>query len=328
MTAPRQEVTDVVVVGAGMAGIMAARIAHEAGLEVTVLDKGRAPGGRMATRRIDGARFDHGAQHFSVRSDSFRSLVDDLAREGIVREWFRSGSLTRPERGVEARHAGVEGMRGIVTHLAAGLDVRTGITVERLRYERGRVSVNAAGLTVAGRSVVLTPPVPQCVRLLDVSAIEPNEQLVGALRAVTYDACLAVMAVLDRPSGLPDGHRAVNGEIVAWIADNQHKGISAEPAVTIHGAPAFSETHLDAAPARWVADLVAAAGELVAPRVIGATGHRWRYAQPRMTLDSGCAVIEGPAPIVLAGEVFAGARIEGAFQSGSAAGAEVVHRLG
>jgi predicted NAD/FAD-dependent oxidoreductase len=51
----------IVVVGAGLAGLTAARSLVAGGHDVLVLDKGRSPGGRMATRRIGGATFDHGA---------------------------------------------------------------------------------------------------------------------------------------------------------------------------------------------------------------------------------------------------------------------------
>ncbi|NIR36133.1 MAG: FAD-dependent oxidoreductase, partial [Actinobacteria bacterium] len=49
------------VIGAGMAGLTAARLLTDRGADVLVVDKGRAVGGRMATRRVGDAAFDHGA---------------------------------------------------------------------------------------------------------------------------------------------------------------------------------------------------------------------------------------------------------------------------
>ncbi len=329
MTALRPgEPVDIVVVGAGMAGITAARASAADGFRVIVVDKGQAVGGRMATRRIDGARFDHGAQHFSARSPEFAALVDELKRQRIVREWYRSASVGRPERGVEVRHTGADGMRGVVDHLAAGLDVRTSVTVERLRYEKQRVIVETTIGDIPTQAVVLTPPVPQIKALLAASVIVVGGGLNADLDHVRYDPCLAVMATLHRSSSLRDGHLAIPGGPVAWIGDNHHKGISAVPAVTIHGSPAFSATYLEAEPEAWVGDLVAAAQPHLGSAVIAATGHRWRFAQPQTTLSSGFAVLDGPAPIVLAGEVFAGARVEGAFASGAAAASELIERLG
>jgi len=66
----------VVVIGAGMAGLTAARLIADAGHVVSVLDKGRRAGGRMATRQLAGGAFaDYGAQFFTVRSEAFSVVV-------------------------------------------------------------------------------------------------------------------------------------------------------------------------------------------------------------------------------------------------------------
>ena len=49
-----------IVVGAGISGLLAADALHREGYDLTVLDKGRGVGGRMATRRVGGGTFDHG----------------------------------------------------------------------------------------------------------------------------------------------------------------------------------------------------------------------------------------------------------------------------
>ena len=57
-----------IIIGAGMAGMAAARTLVNANLPVLVLDKGRGISGRMATRRWGDATFDHGAQYFSAKT--------------------------------------------------------------------------------------------------------------------------------------------------------------------------------------------------------------------------------------------------------------------
>ncbi len=52
--------SDLLVVGAGLSGVTAAVTAQQAGVNVQVVDRGRAIGGRMASRRLrdTGTAFD------------------------------------------------------------------------------------------------------------------------------------------------------------------------------------------------------------------------------------------------------------------------------
>jgi hypothetical protein len=314
------EPTDVIVVGAGMAGLTTARELNRTGVSTTVLDKGRVPGGRMATRTIDGARFDHGAQHFSARSEQFQRRVDELRNAGIVSEWYRADSRTAPDRLQEPRLVGAGGMRRIPEHIANGLDVQTSVTVDKLHRNASTITAVSGDTAVAhGSALVLTSPVPQLLNLLRVSDLLPGSDIVDPLVSVTYNPSLAVMANLDAPSGLPDGHVAEPAKDVAWVADNQNKGTSELPALTIHSTADFALGHLDSDPKQWTRQLVDRVAPTLDGRIIGAVGHRWLYAEPQTTFDSGAIALGSDVPIVLAGEVFAGAKVEGAFLSGLAA---------
>ena len=56
------ESRDVVIIGAGLTGLVAARVLSGAGLDVVVLDTADAPGGRIRTDRVDGMLLDRGFQ--------------------------------------------------------------------------------------------------------------------------------------------------------------------------------------------------------------------------------------------------------------------------
>jgi phytoene dehydrogenase-like protein len=72
---PEQD-TDVVVVGAGLAGLAAALRLRAAGLAVQVLEAAPEVGGRVRTDLVDGFRLDHGFQIISPGYPALRRLVD------------------------------------------------------------------------------------------------------------------------------------------------------------------------------------------------------------------------------------------------------------
>ncbi len=307
----------VLIIGAGMSGLAAARRLRTGGFPVTLVDKSRVVGGRMATRRFGGGAGDQGAQHISVRTDAFAVEMERLVDDGVATEWLRSPSITRPERGVEPRYAGVGGMRRIPERLAEGLDVITGTRIGRLAFDGAHVTavdVDGRAVATAG-SVIVTPPLPQALDLLEVSGLDRPVDLDG----VAYHASLTVLATLDAPSAIPGGHVAPPGSIVGWIADNEHKGVSEVPSITVQSTAAFAARHIEGDRDAWAALLLEAARPHHSGTPIATHAHAWRYAEPTSTFDEGARRVDAPAPLVLAGEVSAGARVEGAWTSGVAA---------
>ncbi|MEY9947046.1 NAD(P)/FAD-dependent oxidoreductase [Kitasatospora sp. GAS1066B] len=77
----RADDPDVVVVGAGLAGLAAARSLASAGLQVQVLEATERIGGRMAGQQLDGYRLDHGGQ---LLNTGFPELVRRLDLDGLA----------------------------------------------------------------------------------------------------------------------------------------------------------------------------------------------------------------------------------------------------
>ena len=320
------------VVGAGLAGLMAGRTLAEAGHEVVLLDKGRSPGGRLATRRIGAATLDHGAQFFTVRSDEFGSHVERWVDGGLVTEWCRGFAMDDGH----PRYAVAGGMNALGKHLAAELDVRCSRLVFALR--RGHTSPWSVGLddgtAIAADAVVLTCPLPQSFSLLITAGVELPQEL----RSTDYDRTLSLLAVLDRPPAIPAPGGVQEGdETFGFIGDNQAKGISAVPAVTFHARPDWSLERWDRPRDEVHAELIERAGPwLGSATIVESQVKRWRFAAPQKIWPDRCwaatdasdapgtADTPGlpiPGPLVLAGDAFAGPRVEGAALSGLAAGA-------
>jgi predicted NAD/FAD-dependent oxidoreductase len=231
--------------------------------------------------------------------------------------WFRTARA--PDEG-EPRFVGIGGMRTIPEHLAEGLDLRTGVTISGVGQAAASiVAVANNGEAIEAAGVILTPPVPQLLALVDAGDLEVPTEVRSRLEAVRYHACLAVMAELDGPSGLPRGHRSAVEGPIAWLGDNQDKGTSTTPALTIHSSARFAAEHLEGDPDDWTRSLCAAAAGHIDATIIQASGHRWCFAKPHTTFADGAIALAGDAHVILAGEVFARAKVEGAFLSGLAA---------
>ncbi len=328
----------VLIIGAGLAGLTAAdalTVGAGAGppIEVTIVDKAKGPGGRLATRRIGGATLDHGAQFFTVRSDDFRARVDRWLADGVVEEWCRGFEQTDGY----PRYRAAGGMNHLGKHLAAELADRVTL-VARQRAEaiiagpdRWAVTYEAATRDVdEADAIIATPPIPQTVELLRAGAALPGGELGERLTGTAYHKVLAILATVDPAPGLPSpgALQRPDHPIFTFVADNQAKGISDEAAVTFHLAHALSAELWDAADDEVLARVDDELRTVLGPAAVTEIQvKRWRYAGPAIpSPEHSLQIAARPGPLLLAGDAFAGAKVEGAFLSGLDAG-RAVHRL-
>jgi renalase len=316
-----------IVVGAGISGLLAADSLRQENWNVTVLDKSRGVGGRMATRRVGGGTFDHGAQFFTVRGERFAGLVDGWLGAGAAAEWSRgfADAEGKPNEDGHPRYRGAAGMTSIPKHVARVLEVRSGERAVRVdAHADGWDVACESGLRFESAALVLAMPVPQALDLISSGDYRLPKGDKRKLEAVSYDPCLALMVVLDGPGGVPEpGGMQIKGEPLDWIGDNQRKGISDLPAITIHAGPEWSRVHFEDGEAEVTEDLISFAGDRLdtdlASLVVESSLARWRYswvtnAHPEPFL----AASEAP-PLLFCGDAFGQPKVEGAALSGLAA---------
>lgn len=311
----------VVVIGAGISGLVAAHELVAAGAEVAVVDKGRSVGGRLATRRIGDARLDHGAQFFTVRTPAFQRRVDDWVDRGLVHVWNHGFDPDASDG--HPRYVASNGMNSLAKDLAAGLDASPCSIETSTMAFTVRSADSAAGWDVviddatvrSGDAVILTSPLPQSLALLVDSGVEMD----GTLMRTEYDRTIGLLVTLDGASAVPATGGVHDGDdVFSFIGDNRSKGVSPTHAVTFHANPGWSETHwndddtlidtLSAAAQRWLGDA----------RIVEAQVKKWRLATPRSIWPDPCWV-SADGHIVMAGDAFAGPKVEGAHNSGLAA---------
>lgn len=318
MTTSLQHDTEILILGAGMAGLSAATELQRAGRRVLVLDKGRSVGGRMATRRMGEAVFDHGAQFLTARSGRFQAKLGGMVENGSVVEWCRGFA---EQADGHPRWRGNPGMTAVPKLLAEGIEVRLEKRIVSLSVTAaGWLARTKAGETFTATALLLTPPVPQSLALLEAGGFELIKPMRTQLEAIEYERCLVVLAVLDGPSQISSsgGRQFMDGPI-AWLADNQLKGISPQPAVTIHAGHAFSVEHWEDDRQESGRELLLAAAPWLGAAVKEFQVHAWRYSKPLRAEECDCLLAHEAPPLIFAGDAFAGSRVEGAALSGWAA---------
>lgn len=313
----------IAIIGSGLAGIAAARTLRAAGREVLLLDKGRAPGGRLATRRteVEGTRlqWDHGAQYLRARGPGFAAALAE------------AGAAPWPDA---QRRVGVPGMSAVPRALAAGLPIRLGRHAGALSGGPGAWTIAhwdaaearpGAPLPASApvhegpfAAVILAMPAPQAMDLF----AQHWASGAAALAGIRHAPCWTVMAGFATPPALPDILRP-GGEEIGWAAHEGAKPGRAEGAGcwVIQATPVFTRRHLEAPGEAVIEMLLTALGRHAAaplPALRHARAHRWRYALVEQGLGTPCLWDAGLG-LGVAGDGCPGGHAEAAWDSGTAA---------
>ncbi len=276
----------VAVIGAGISGLACARTLRDHGIEVRVFDKGRRPGGRLATRESrdqTGVFFDHGAQYFTAHDDRFARYVASWAEDGVVATWhgrvvdIPADGAVHERPAAAPRWVGVGGMNAVAAHVAADVEVECGVRVDGLtRREDGwwltvewlgepaaqgpdAGAPNVRALEVRAPefgpfdAVVLTVPPVQAVPLLS-RADAPKLQT--AAESAEMLPCWTLMVELAAPLGVDfEGARFVAGDAESpSTSDGALAWIKRQDSTRSTGAGPSGERWVLQASAAWSAE--------------------------------------------------------------------------
>ncbi len=313
------------IVGAGMAGLGAARTLVASGHEVVVFEKSRGFGGRCATRRVNGYVFDTGATIVSpLKSPLEEVMLNDLSTEGLVvvdkpifMHSFGRITAVDPQRGAPTRYAYQEGMNTLGKRLADGLDVRLETRVEGLEQPKD------GGYALGGETfdaVVLTPPLPQTEEILEQSGIKAK---LGNSR---YRMCLSIMLGFDRPLEKPY-HALLDpdqSQPLTWLSletvkvPGPFRAPEGHSAVVAQMSARYSRYSFEKDDEKIIKDTVVDVSRILgkefgSPTVAGVM--RWRFSHVSNTLSFESVNMLG-SKIVIASDGLVGARLQHAYETG------------
>jgi renalase len=308
----------IAVIGAGVAGTFAARGLAEAGERVTVFDKGRSIGGRLAQRRRAGAVFDHGAQFIRPRDPLLERFLAAGVEAGVVARW--------PAAEIDERrvYVGTPGMSTPLKQLLAEVPVETNCRIVRLAHDGEGWRLEDAGGVRHGPFtfvVIAIPPVQAKELLASIEGGAPSV-LQAAVEKARLAPCWALLMAFDPPLELEGfDARSVDGGPISWLARNTSKpGRAGRDAWTVHASPEWSIEHLEGTP-EAVAPLLLEAFRAVTGigdvKPCHVEAHRWRYALVTEPVGT-AALFDRASGLGICGDWCLGGKVEAAFLSGRA----------
>jgi predicted NAD/FAD-dependent oxidoreductase len=313
--------------------MMCARTLADHDFRVTIFEKSRGVGGRMATRRSkDGCQFDHGAQYFTARDVRFRQYVESWIDNGIVKPWrgrivvLENGDI-KGEKGGTERFVAVPQMNAICKYLANDLDIRLRTCISPLQREGNTWRVlDDEGNTMGHFDVaVVSAPAVQTADLL-----REVPGLANCAQDSVMHGCWAVMLSFPKSLKLDFAGAFVHRSPLSWIARNSSKPKrpAAPETWVLHASAEWTHAHLDESEDRIVELLQDAFWTAVGlpPRTTSSSiAHRWRYAIPLEPLTQPY-LFDAEMQVAACGDWCAGPRVEGACLSGALVAGRVMEQ--
>lgn len=320
----------VAVIGAGLAGLSCARTMRRAGYFVEVFEQDRIIGGRIATTRLGGETYDHGAQYVTARSGGFRAYLDEITGLGYAARWSPRASLNGEEGAGQMLpwYVGTPGMASMVRPLAESVRVHTGRRVHTLeRRDRNWHAWFEDESSVGPfQAVAVAVPAAEAQNLLG-----RLDDLVAPLSRVRMAPCWSLIVRLD-DKVLPDQDVYSDmSETIRWIARNNTKPGRSQSgdSIVIHASPTWSRETEDLDPECIAEELWGEASHLLAlppVRPVRMTAHLWRHGLVNSSLgETYLYSTEHKAGI--AGDWCFGRLAEHAFESGDRLGKAIIGSL-
>ncbi len=334
---------DVIVIGAGMAGLICAQQLKQAGLDVSIVEKSAGVGGRMATRRLQGTWVDHGAQLISIKSDSFDRFIRKLQEKQIVQEWTRNvyqlsdAGLFPPDADKRhTRYCCPLGMTAIAKYLSNELSIINNTRVIGVNHNDTRWQLLTDRQEVLEtKAIVSTMPAPQFLPVFE-EVLSPASSFLQAVQSVKFAPSVTIMAGYNPSNAVPvewQAIRCVNDPILDWISydSSKHPDKSSQPVFVLQSTAEFAKQSMEE-PDLEIAGkpLLNQVGKLLAKWLANPEWwqvHRWRYALAEESLGVSCLSTAIPLALVCAGDWCAGKNIEAAYHSGLAAAESAIELL-
>lgn len=311
---------NIAIIGAGIAGLtIANQLKHIA--NVTVFEKSRGFGGRIATRTASKFKFDHGAQFFTARHPKFIDFIQKLLAADVVDIWQGRFIELAHQQQLSNRfwttnnphYVGVPTMNAIGKYLAQNIDVELNTKIVRIECNGSWQLFNSKYDCVGQFDwVIMAIPPAQVLELLP-----QNCSFYQDIVKVKMAACFSLMLGFNDVLDLGFDAALVSETDISWISVNSSKpNRNSATALLVHSTNKWADSNLHTDFEQVKQYLLTELTRIIAiPQVIPHIDlHLWRFANLNKQ-DIMLECFDSDMQLIACGDWCYQGRIEAAFLS-------------
>ncbi len=301
----------IAIIGTGLSAIFSAiHLRKNTDLEINLFDKARGLGGRLATRRAEGGKFDHGAQYFSIERINNLPEIQMLINEGVINNIEDKDIYFSPD-----------GMTNIAKKLLTDFNIFKEHKLVSIDKENENYKLFFEnGSTFNSDYIIMSCPMPQSLEILNKSKIDYDNNLIKDLEDLSYFPCIVVMIKSENKLSNLEKHIGtdVDSKDISWIGDNYGKKVSSiENYYTIQCSPEFSYENFENEYDETNKKLKHEMEKIFGSNYQILSNHKWRYSIPKNFYQGdNSLVINQKNFLGLCGDIFTNGRFDGAITSG------------
>lgn len=324
------------IIGASISGLIAGKRLADEGHEVTIIEKSRSLGGRLATTNLDNIDLDYGIPHFAANTQTFQSFIKDLKAKGEVKDWTEEFSLydgtefheMDPNSDPQMHYIGTGGNQSIAKSLSRWVDIKSeekagGLTYigpDRSKKRSWMINLTDISVFECDAVIVATPAVQAYGVIQTVQNRTATRRIIRHIDEVRYDGSISLALTYDHKKPDWQGIECERSNI-RWISNESSKREGVEKAgLVIQSSGEFYHKYAQADDAKVQELLLKEASEVVGKWILQPEStfiHRWKYFEARNPIDEFFMELEmDEAPLALIGDYLGGSSLENAFISG------------
>ena len=311
----------IAVIGAGLSGLtFASSLSSKA--DITVFEKSRGIGGRMATRYSARYEFDHGAQYFTAKGQAFQNFLEPYIKQGVVQNW-QPNLVTLTKDGAKERvsnhpsYVASPRMNALAKEMAADIKLVGNTHIEKVSGKPGAWELLDKQSSSHGAFdyVIFAIPSHQAALLMP-----DNFAHLDRIKKAKMDACFSLMLGFEKPLSFDFDGAFVEGSPIGWISINSSKPERPQGfSMMVQSHNQWAQANVDEEKEKLQAMLLDEASKLLQQDLSIAEHqvlHRWLYASTSVPAGQSFFLDES-SQLACIGDWCIRGRVEAAFDSGN-----------